>query len=399
VPTPGVVAVDEESVVDVERDVVVSDTQRELGIGRELEHILEEQVQTRHVLVLVEGPGSEVAIEIVSPDAVIALGVHLDAGEQPIPVAEPHVAVDVLDAAPAEEAAQIDAAPGPEGQLVLKVAPHAVRDGARLVVATERLAEPEAGAHLIDRFSCVVLQVVRARLPAIDCDLICSQAAGILGLGGVEQVQHPDEIRTLVEAEAEPGVEEKALHAAVLAIAAQLVAGDRQQPVEASGLPARLHAVASVVVAAEGGAPAHERDRRPPLALDPDHAARGAPVERGGGAPQDLDALGGGEIDTVHLSLSVGQGGGDAVHDELDAANAEVGARPEAADGDPGILGEVRAVLNEDAGYSGERLGHAQLLPGQLDVVSAHHRHRRGHLDDRGLDPGRRDADLLDRSG
>src|SRR5690606_27443676 len=103
------------------------------------------------------------------------------------------------------------------------------------------------------------------------------------------------------------------------------------------------------IVAAPRHAQLGERLLRRGLGREADHAARRVAVQRRARPADHLDLTRRAEIDAVDRALAVRQRLGDAVDENLHAANAEVRACAEAADRHAQVLREVVA----DNAYKG----------------------------------------------
>ncbi len=93
------------------------------------------------------------------------------------------------------------------------------------------------------------------------------------------------------------------------------------------------------------------------------------------------------DIDAVHRPLPVGQGFGNAVDDNLDAADAETRARAEAPDRGAQVLGEVVSIEHEQAGHAAEGFIQAELFVAELNFVLADGSDCRRYLVDTFFDP------------
>ena len=98
-----------------------------------------------------------------------------------------------------------------------------------------------------------------------------------------------------------------------------------------------------------------------------------AAVQRGRGSADDFDTADRTDIDIVNPALTVGQCGRKIIDEDLDAADAEVGAGAEPPDCNPQVLAEVIAVLKEDTGHPGQRFVQTQLLAAGLDSIPFHY--------------------------
>jgi len=166
----------------------------------------------------------------------------------------------------------------------------------------------------------------------------------------------------------------------VVAVAIELLARQAEKGVQLSQLTSSLGLVAAVAVAAEGGAARDGWNLRPVFSRHQYDTARRAAVKRRAGATQDLDSLGGCEVDAVELGLSVGQSERDPVDYQADAADPKSGECAKAPNGDARVLGEVALVLDEDARNSAQRFREGQLALSALDGFPIHDPDRSGNF-------------------
>jgi hypothetical protein len=124
------------------------------------------------------------------------------------------------------------------------------------------------------------------------------------------------------------------------------------------------------------------------------HAARSVPIERGASAPEHLGSLDVGKVDVGKLTLSVREGLGHSVEQDLEAAHPEVRAAAEPPDGDALIQGEVVPVGHHDTREVVQRLvqAHRQLTP--LNILAVEDADRVGDLLERLFRPGHGHLDL-----
>ncbi len=211
----------------------------------------------------------------------------------------------------------------------------------------------------------------RGRIPIGDI-LVACQRSRILRLRVVRQAQSDPTERRAAEGVVHAGVELSGLPGAVLPEAVGLELRDRQRPARAarpSGCPALpLVETVAVPLAASALKPHALGDRRLRGAhgLERDDAAGRVPVERRGGAAEDFGTLEVSEVHVGELALAVGKRLRNSIHQDLEPAHAEIGAAPEAADGDALVERIVVPVRDDHTRDVVERLVDADRLLASL---------------------------------
>src|SRR5690554_1572385 len=95
---------------------------------------------------------------------------------------------------------------------------------------------------------------------------------------------------------------------------------------------------------------------------DIQHATGGIAILHRGRAPNNLNTLGGIQVNGIDLRLAIRQGVGNAIHLNADTANTEGRASPETPGRESQILGEVVTVLEEQARHGIEGFVQLQAL-------------------------------------
>lgn len=111
-----------------------------------------------------------------------------------------------------------------------------------------------------------------------------------------------------------------------------------------------------------------------------DHTARGIPILNGGRPPNDLDSLGGIQINGIDLGLAIGQRVGDTIHLNPDTPNTEGRSGTKSASRQSEILGEVVAVLKKQARNGIEGFIQLQTLLTLTDIGCVDDRDCRGRF-------------------
>ena len=109
-----------------------------------------------------------------------------------------------------------------------------------------------------------------------------------------------------------------------------------------------------------------------PRALEEEDAARAVSVQGGGGAAQGLHSSQGADVEVVERRLPVGEGGRNAIDQNLDSTDAELGTGAEAADRNPFAHRRVVAVLHPHAGQAVQRLLDEQSCVALGEVGAGH---------------------------
>ena len=241
------------------------------------------------------------------------------------------------------------------GGLVLQVVARAVigmtGDGAVLV---DGVGGGTAELVLQHGLACLEFAGTAAGLGRIGDELCPRQAQRVQGQRHVKLVEHQVDMHLLSQVKAQFPVELLAFGGAVGAVAVNahgaVVGHDAD----------RAERVAHLVVGAVQAAGAHKilvaqlglRGRS--LAKGLDDAAGRIAIKLGHGAAQHFDVVGGGQTDGGALALAVRRGGGDAVNQQADTANAEGRAGAKAANRKLQILGIVLPVQNGQARHAVE---------------------------------------------
>jgi hypothetical protein len=217
-------------------------------------------------------------------------------------------------------------------------------------------------------------------LARIRVHLRLGESERVLRLRRIEPVRHEHEAIARAGRILQPRIEGLARGRAVLAPAAGAEVRVVEHVVECSLRAAPVEGFALAVVAARNQPEAPARRVGAVGGEHLDDAAGGVAVERGEGPAQHLDACGGCEVEVRHLSLSVGHGRRDAVEEQADAADAESGARAEAADRHLQVLRVVLPLAREQAGHLLQFFRQVHAESRSCQRFAPDHRHRRRHF-------------------
>lgn len=113
---------------------------------------------------------------------------------------------------------------------------------------------------------------------------------------------------------------------------------------------------------------------------DIQHATRCIAILHRGWAPNNLNTLGGIQINGINLRLAIRQGIGNAVNLNADTANTKGRASPKTPGRQSQILGEVITVLEEQARHGIEGFVQLQALLALADGGSVHYADRSGGI-------------------
>ena len=94
------------------------------------------------------------------------------------------------------------------------------------------------------------------------------------------------------------------------------------------------------------------------------------------------------QVDGVHAALPVRQGLRNVIGEDTDTANTKICPRPKAPDRNSQILREVVSVLKKQARNRSQGFIEAELLPGPLNFIPAHHAGGERQILQNGRDPG-----------
>ncbi len=282
-------------------------------------------------------------------------------------------------------------------QEVAEIAPRVIVARRNSASLAGRCRVDEAEPRLLERLAGIELNVQRCRGARVDGRHGRREAARVVGHGLIGEVDDRQEIAVLAEIEIEPAREELVLVRALCPITVDLLIGQAHEVVQPLGLAAGLDLRFLEPIAAGRHANLRVGLSAAAFGGQADDAARCVAVQRGARAADDLDLTRCAEIDAIDRPLPIGERLGDTVDEHLDAANAELRARAEAADRHPQVLRKVVAVLHEHAGHAAQRFVQCQLLPRELNFVFADHADRRRCAVERALDHRGPDDDLLER--
>src|SRR5690606_1858881 len=260
---------------------------------------------------------------------------------------EPVAVVGVAQAAAGIEALEMHDAAVLEREAILEIAPHVVVSCGQRMALAERHRVDEADALLIERFACAERDATRPGRARVLGGGLRRETARVVGDGLIREVHDREQLAVPVEIDIEAAGELPVLEAAQLAEPVVLRVGRVQKIAYALAAAAGLQLDALVAVPAGGRMHLGERLARRPLGRQADYAAGCVAVQGRARAANDLDLVRRAEVDAVDRALAVGQRLGDAVDEDLDAADAEVRARTEAANRHAQILREVETILHE----------------------------------------------------
>ena len=236
----------------------------------------------------------------------------------------------------------------------------------------------EHGSQLVlrDDFACAVGQGVGARLPRIGGELCGGQAQGVHGVGHVEGVGDHFEAGALLQVGGEHAVELLALGPAARAVSVGVEGTVVGHDAHTACAPAGLPVGAAQAVAAQGDLRVSLRLRACFACGGLDHAARRIAVQLRQWSREHFDALGRCQAHGRGLALPVGNGGGNAIGDQANTAQAKGGTCAEATDGDLHVLCVVVTVERHHARHLAQGLGQVDLRASVADGLAIDHRHR-----------------------
>ena len=386
-----------EPVVGAEREVVEAKGAGHVEPGVQGEAQLSERGRRPDPLPLVERQVSRLAALVGEVPAVVVLhfafGAEADAGL----ACGPGPRLGQRDARTAAVSGQVDHL---RGNGVVQVPPDAV--GRRLAFQSAHGPAPRgAGLQLAHVLARSPGHVEPPRLVAALVEEVRGQRPR------VERVQlhagQPERQRSPADVQGQPGVERLSGAPRVGVFAALR----RVVPEAVQAGPA----VADSVAGAAGGSRARDlgsehavRAARehglltPPTrvglgASEQEHAPGGVAVQGGRRSPQCFHAGQRADVQVVQRGLAVGERGRDAVHENLDAAHAELGPGPEAADGDALAHGQVVPVLDANARQGVEGLFDRRSRGALRDFGSREDRSREGEAVQSRRRPQDRDHD------
>lgn len=333
-----------------------------------------------HVLVLVEVQTSLLTVEVVVVPAGILLQIKIEAGAESKPI--PRVSVE--HAAAEEIPVKGDLSAGSERQLVGEIAAGVVQSALQSVRFGEVPKVDQADPLLGHGFATVKIQILLAGLSGVGLGFRPGQATGVVLLGEVDHIKNEPKPHGSVEGIFKFAVEPGVSGGAVVAEAIEVEVAGAYQIVERTLLTACFKLRTEKGVGSRRKPGLHKRNRWAAFRLDPDDASRSATVERGGGPAQDLHACCRTQVETVDLPLTVRSRGGDAIDDEANAPDAEIGSRTKPTNGDTGVLGVVVGVEDKDPG---DRL--EGFVEGNLEICT---------LDRLGIDTGNGGGHLVERT-
>ncbi len=412
------VGADDELVVRLESDAAVAHAQHQgpaIGQFRGGLRVLVEVVDVVDLVALERAPYAEHlrvagAGEIQEAPAILRQQVVVHAGDQghgpladqaapgPAQVGAAVIRIQVHDAAGVQ---WIALRRGGKRQELLHLARAAVSQQPQRVGA-ERVLVDRTQLRLLGALSRVELLGHRRRLLRIVAELVARQAQRILRVRRIEVVADQGELAVGADGEVDLAVERLALGLAVVSI----TVGLEMRVVE--GVVGTAAATAGTGVGAPGPEAAGRKAAADARRLGTvgreqlDHATGGIPVQRRERPAQHLDPVGRREVEVRDLPLPVRLRRRDAVEVQAQPADAERGARAEAANRDLRVLRIVLAIARQQTRHAGQAFGqvHAQrvLVEGfAADDVDGRRHVERGSRDPRrGHRDGLRRADRLE---
>ena len=356
------------------------------------------------VLILIGSQASQHALLIGIAPAVIALRVKIKAQHKlvfsSLRITTRFRCPTVMAPEPPDFPVKIHAAALPiavdiKRQTIIEIPQYVVGPEHQRLILIDVLAPGQAHCLLIKGFAGIEQQIARSCLATVLDDLAGIQAARVLRPGRIRRVEYQGKPGVVTKLVAEFAVQQITAIFGMIPVTIEPGRGHIGQPVPGTLITARLGLELPITVGAQVYPAGNEWGIRAIFRTDVDHAPGSCTKDGRKWSSDDLYLLGGTQIDCINTRLAVRQGKRNIIGKNADATDTKIGLSTETPYRDAQVLGEVVAVLKEQAGDRGEGFIQTQLLTGCLNLLEAYETGRKWKFIDVRGNPGSRNCDFL----